>query len=100
MSSNVVAEEIGELASILMDGSDRFGVSTLLFDSHEELIWVGNEGVSCIYRGKTLSHTCIFSEERLNEILILSRVILHHILDQMCRSTHHFKLMKMKSVIY
>ena len=46
MPSNVVVDEIGELASILMDGSDRFGVSTVLFDSHEELIWVGNEGVS------------------------------------------------------
>jgi hypothetical protein len=46
LTSNVVVDEIGELGSILTDGSDHFGVSTVLFDSHEELIWVGNEGVS------------------------------------------------------
>ena len=48
MTSNVVANEISEFGSILMDGSDHFGVSTVLFDSHEELIWVGNEGVRCV----------------------------------------------------
>ena len=45
MTSNIVVDDVGELASILIDGSDHFGVSTVLFDSHEELIWVGNEGV-------------------------------------------------------
>lgn len=30
----------------MADGGDAFGVSTIKFDPHEELIWLGNEGVS------------------------------------------------------
>lgn len=37
--------EFHETRTVLADGGDRFGVSTVTFDNVEELMWMGNQGV-------------------------------------------------------
>lgn len=46
--------EYSEFGTVLADGGDRFAVSAICFDSEEELLWMGNEGVR-IYLSFTLS---------------------------------------------
>nr|CAD7411340.1 unnamed protein product [Timema cristinae] len=41
--------EFQQTHTILADGGDRFGVCALAFDQQEELLWMGNQGVSSLY---------------------------------------------------
>ena len=42
--------EYQELHSLMIDGGNRFGASTVAFDGQEELLWVGNLGVSVWFK--------------------------------------------------
>ncbi|KAJ8980961.1 hypothetical protein NQ317_013413 [Molorchus minor] len=43
-SGLAIEAEYVQTQCILADGGDRFGVSELTFDKHEELLWMGNQG--------------------------------------------------------
>ncbi len=42
----VVREEYQEIRSVFNSGRDHSGISTVLFDPLEELVWTGNQSVS------------------------------------------------------
>ncbi len=51
LASNLLphSSEFQKVHSVLVDGGDRFGVSTVTVDLQEELIWMGNQGVRPIF---------------------------------------------------
>lgn len=94
LNGQMIRSEYEETQTILTDSCSQYGITATCFDTHENLLWVGNQLVSIviIFFSKT-------SIRITNGKLILFRAMYLHTIVQICRSIQCLGFIRMKKFV-